>query len=261
MNALRSLVFGFVALVAAGCGCGGGLVGSGVSKTETRDVQPYHRVEVEDALDVTLTDRAPETVSITADDNLVEHITTEVVDGALIIRVKDHEWLSARTTVAIEVSRVPVHEVGASGASHVKAGGGIACGRVAVSASGASVIELDAVVGEELVIWASGASHVSTKELKVGKTELKLSGASKLDATGGTLGALAAELSGASSLQASTAVATTASLDVSGGSQARLKATQSVSGKVSGGSNVGVGGNPAERTLESSGGSIVQYFE
>src|SRR5687768_301484 len=96
MNALRVLLF---AVIVTGCNCGVGISGSGVSKTETRDLdKQYHRVEVSGGLEVKLTDRAPETLSITTDDNLVARIITVIGDdGALRIGVAQNANLFPQT--------------------------------------------------------------------------------------------------------------------------------------------------------------------
>lgn len=260
MNALRLLV---AAAVVTGCNCGVRIDGSGLSRSEDRTLsKPYHRVEVSDALDVKLVDRAPEALTITTDDNLIEHITTDVTDeGALLIGVKDGEWLNARTGLVIEVSGNGVNEVGASGASHVSAGGALVCQRLALNASGASHLELDSLTGTEAVIWASGASHVSVRELAAPKGERWLSGASQLEAKGGSVDALKIDVSGGSGLTLDGVAVQSVTVNVSGASEAKLQVAKSVSGAVSGGSQVSVRGNPAERTVESSGGSEVSYAE
>jgi hypothetical protein len=258
MNALR---LGLVAAVLAvtGCHCGTAIHGSGVAKTESRDLGPYHRVEVADGLDVTLTERGPETASVTADDNLLEHIDTDVKDGVLQIAVKDGEWLDTRTPLSIEIGRGTVNELGASGAAHVSSSGGLVCDRVAISASGAARIELDSATGSELVIWASGGSQVKVRDAAAPKASFQLSGGSQLDATSGKIDEIDTNVSGGSRAQLGDLVAQSAKLDVSGGSTVRLTASASVTGAASGGSEVFVRGNPASRAIETSGGSSVSY--
>jgi hypothetical protein len=231
-----------------------------VSKSESRDLgQPYHRVEVADGLDVKLTDRDPASVNLTADDNLLGHINTDVKDGVLQVSVRSGEWLDSKTPLSVEVGIGGVNELGASGAAHVSSSGGLLCDRVAIDATGASRIELDSANGSELVIWASGASQVTVRDATSPKASFQLSGGSQLDATAGKLDDLDTNVSGGSRLQLGDAAAQTAKLDVSGGSTVTLTASVSVTGGVSGGSEVSVRGNPPNRTLDISGGSRVSY--
>jgi hypothetical protein len=256
MKLQRSLVVVVVALFAAACG---GIGGSGTSKTQTREVAAFHRVEVSGALEVNLTDRDPGSVVVTSDDNLLEHIVTTVEDGVLKVKPKDDTRLFIVSPTSIEVSWKSLNEAGASGASLIRSSAGIVCERVALAVSGASRIELDTVVGNEVVIWASGASHVSLRDVQAPKGEFQLSGASKVDIKGGTLTSYSADISGASHLELGTMAAETAALNVSGASHAKVTATKAVTGTVSGASFVSVRGNPPERALGASGGSDVKF--
>ncbi|MBK7861170.1 MAG: DUF2807 domain-containing protein [Archangiaceae bacterium] len=261
MNALR---LSLVALVLAftGCQCGAPIHGSGVSKTEPRDLAgPYHRVEVGDGLNVQLTDRDPGQVSLTADDNLLAHIETDVTDGVLVIKAKDGEWLDSRTPISVEVSRGGVNELGASGAAHISSSGGVVCDRIAMQVSGAAQIELDSAVGTELVVWASGGSQVRVRDVTAPKADFQVSGGSQIDATTGKLDAVNVALSGGSRVQLGEVASASATLDLSGGSTTKLTASTSVSGKLSGGSEAFIKGNPATRSLETSGGSRVSFAE
>ena len=256
MNALRSLVVVGVALFGAACG---GIAGSGTSKTEVRQVAGFHRVEVSGALEVTLTDRDPATVSVSADDNLLEHISTEVADGVLKVQPKNGASLLCRAPLAIEVSWRTLHEAGASGASKLTSSGGILCDRVAIAASGASLIDLQSLKGNEVVVWASGASKVSVGDVQALRGSFQVSGASEIAVQTGKLVDLELDVSGASKLSLGALAAESAVVAASGASDVAFSASQSVNGMASGASRVSVKGAPAQRGLQSSGGSAVQF--
>ena len=257
MNALRSLVVVGVALLAAACG--GGIPGSGTSKTEVREVSAFHRVEVSGALEVTLTDRDPGTVSVATDDNLLQYISTTVEEGVLKVEPKDGARLLCVAPLKIEVSWKTLNEAGASGASKISSAQGIVCDRVALAASGASLIELDSVTGNEVVAWASGASRISLRNVSAAKGNFQISGASHVDVKSGRLTSIEADVSGASQLSLGALSSETAALTVSGSSDVKLTASKAVTGTVSGASNVAVKGSPEQRALGSSGGSRVQF--
>lgn len=256
MNALRSLVVVGVALLAAACD---GIPGSGTSKTEVRDVEAFHRVEVSGALEVTLTDRDPGTVSVTTDDNLLEYISTSVIEGVLKVEPKDGARLLCLAPLKIEVSWKTLNEAGASQASKISSAQGIVCDRVALAASGASLIELDSVTGNEVVIWASGASRVSLRDVSAAKGSFQISGASQVEVKSGRLTNIDADVSGASQLALGELSSEIAALTVSGASDVKLTASQAVTGTVSGASSVAVKGSPEQRGLGSSGGSSVVF--
>lgn len=258
MNALRGLGLIAAAYLFAACG---GSRGSGTAVSQERAVGPFARVLVGDALQVKLTERAPESISVTADDNLQELIITEVKDDVLTLTVKEHTHLLPSAPIVIEVPRAQVNWVNASGAAKVESAAGLLCTGLAIDASGAASVTLDSLDGDEVWVRASGASQVNVRSLKSGKTHLKLSGASRVDFTTGSFGALDADASGASVLSAKPVVAGDAALDVSGASTVRLSVTGALTGQASGASRVEVSGTPSSRALETSGGSSVAFDE
>lgn len=258
MNAKRAL-FLWLSLAFAACDCSA-IPGSGVSKTETRDVgTEYTRVQVGSGLKVTLTERDPGTVAITADDNLIPYITTTVEDGSLIVKVKDDGQLAPSTDVNVEVPSRPLHWVSASGAATVLSAGGLECEIVAIDTSGAAKVELDKALGKSLWVHASGASKVSVRKVAAGEGHIDASGASEISFGEGKLDALDLKASGASKIALGGVVTKTATLDVSGASDAKLQASEKVSGTASGASQVSVKGNPGSRDVGVSGGSDVQF--
>jgi len=258
MNAKRAL-FLLASLAFAACDCSA-IPGSGISKTETRDVgTEYTRVQVGNGLKVTLTDREPGTVAVTADDNLVPFITTTVVDGSLIVTVKDQGNLAPATDVNIEVPQKHLHWVSASGAASVESAIGLNCEILAVDTSGAASVTLENAIGTHLWVHASGASRVSVKKVAAGEGHVDASGASEISFTEGNLDTLDVKASGASKIALGGVLTKVATVDVSGASDAKLQASEKISGNASGASNVSVKGAPGSREVGVSGGSDVQF--
>jgi hypothetical protein len=67
----------------------GGKRGSNVSATQTRAVQDFHAIRIEGSCDVNATVGGAQSVAITADDNLIDDLVTEVKDGVLVITMRD----------------------------------------------------------------------------------------------------------------------------------------------------------------------------
>jgi hypothetical protein len=255
MNSKRALV-GLLSLVLAACG---GVHGSGTSQTEERQVGEFTRLQVAHALKVKLTDRDPRSVVVTADDNLVPLILTEVKEGALIVSVKDGAHLAPVADLSIEVSGRELNWLAASGAASVESGGGLVCEMIAVDVSGAASVTLDSVAGSQLWVRASGASSVKVRSTTAGEGHVDLSGASSLSLEEGKLDTLAVKASGASQLTARGLAVKTVTVDLSGASEAALQASEGISGTATGASSVTVAGAPAARSIEVSGGSTAQF--
>jgi len=88
------------------CGCGillkSALQGSGTSATQLREVSPFDRVDLGGIFDTTISIGPEQSVTITADDNLLENVRTSVRDGELQIDTTD----SFGTQIGIQVAIV-----------------------------------------------------------------------------------------------------------------------------------------------------------
>ena len=69
-----------------------GVRGSGVLKTEARTVGEFKRISSRGSADVAVKIGSPASVEVTADDNLVQYVTTEVKDGTLEIGMKSGSY-------------------------------------------------------------------------------------------------------------------------------------------------------------------------
>jgi len=78
--------------------------GSGVSKTETRTVGDFRKIQVNGSCDVSVSVGSAAGLTVTADDNLLEYVVTEVRDGTLVVEMKSGSYspsvhLKANATV------------------------------------------------------------------------------------------------------------------------------------------------------------------
>jgi hypothetical protein len=90
------LVFGACVIYTDSDGSSGfgftSISGSGHLQTESRSVPDFKRVSLAGSLDANVKVGAPTSVDVTADDNLLPYITTEVVDGTLKIGMKSGRY-------------------------------------------------------------------------------------------------------------------------------------------------------------------------
>jgi hypothetical protein len=97
------------------------LEGSGVSVTQVRTLPPFATVELAGASDVAVQVGQGQAVEVRADDNLVQRITTKVVDGALVIATRGS--FKAVSPMAIEVTVPELEAVTLSGSGAVRVDG------------------------------------------------------------------------------------------------------------------------------------------
>ena len=152
--------------------------GSGTLVTEPTDVGPFHRLSVAHGLAIEVTPGPDRALTVTADDNLIDHIVTRMVgdelriassrdiapSGGTVIRVSVPvpELVAVRASDGARVTVNPIYGVtfaiDASGGSRVTVSGD--ADRVAISAGGGSVVLAGELIARELSVSASGGSRI-----------------------------------------------------------------------------------------------------
>jgi hypothetical protein len=155
---------------------GGGVKGSGVVKTETRELPKFSAVDFGGAIEMEIVAQKDQTVVIEADDNILPLITTEVKGDTLYI--SNQQRINWHSKVKVRISVQDLNALNVSGASKANAIN-IKSDNFKLDVSGASKINL---AGEtnNLSIEASGASRIDANDLKAVKATAEASGASKI---------------------------------------------------------------------------------
>ena len=157
--------------------------GSGNLTTATRALESFHAVSVENGLRVLVKTGSAASAAVTADDNLVGLITTEVRDGTLSIRVSGslttHERLEVEVTAAsavdsvaqtggstVDVENLSSDSVTASvdGGSTLHAGGRTA--NLQLTVNGGSTADLRNVEAQVAQVQIDGGSTAFVKAQK-----------------------------------------------------------------------------------------------
>ena len=139
MKKLLSIVLTAVALFALSS-ChhfGKGVRGSGVRKTEKRDLAAFKSIETNGAFEIQVTSQQPASFEIEGDDNLLPLVKTEVRNG--VLRIYNDESFSATKAITVRLA-VPDLE--------------------AISSTGASDIQLTNVKNDQLTISWQGAGRI-----------------------------------------------------------------------------------------------------
>lgn len=91
--------------------------GSGISATQTRALGEFHAIRIEGSCDVQATVGGAQSVQITADDNLIDDLTTEVKDGVLVIATRPGKnlWFRVDAHATISVPRLDGMHIEGSG--------------------------------------------------------------------------------------------------------------------------------------------------
>jgi hypothetical protein len=184
--------------------------------------QDFDRLEMGDALNVTVTQGSEFSIQVKGDQRNVEDLIVKRSGSTLEMHYKN-TWRNIRRHHTTYVTIVMP--------SLVSAG-----------FSGAVTSEINEFESEDFHLELSGASTCKL-QLAATYTDFKLTGASDLTVEG-TASSMDASLSGASRLSAFGFAVETADLDLSGASRASVNATDRLRATASGASDVGYMGSP-----------------
>lgn len=167
-----------LALLVALTGCGDlvhwkNITGSGVVKTEKRDVGAFASVDVSGAYEVQIVCQKEPGIEIEGDDNILPLVQTYVKNGTLYITSR--QPFNVKRAIKLRITTKDLEGLSSSGASKVTLEG-VKNERLVIETSGASKID---AAGEtaNLEIESSGASKVDVQELRATRVKVSLSGA------------------------------------------------------------------------------------
>jgi hypothetical protein len=169
--------------------------GSGNIQTEKREITDFNSVKTGGAITVDIVAQRDFNVEVEADDNLLEHIKTEIKGDTLKIYTEGS--ISTRNPIRVRIAMPQIESLDISGAStgtltNVKNES------LTIDASGASKIRIDGETGD-LNVDLSGASRLDAENLRAENVTVEAGGASS--AIVWALNDLRAEASGASNIR------------------------------------------------------------
>jgi predicted small secreted protein len=207
--------------------------GSGDMVTETRDVSGFDSVDLSGSGDVIITQGEGESLTIETDDNVMEHITSEVRGGTLRLGTKE----------LISVS--PTRLVFTLGVDDLNA----------ADVSGSGSIEADSIETDSLEIDVSGSGDVKVDSLTAGDLGVRISGSGDVQLAG-EVSEQDIDISGSGNYRAGDLLTETTVISISGSGEATLWTTESLDADVSGSASINYYGNPTV-TSSSSGSSDI----
>jgi len=228
---------------------------------QLRKVPSFTAISVSSAIDLYLTQSNKNEVAVSAtNDEIRDHIITEVVGGTLIIRLGDKgSWMSWRKwgnyKTKAYVSIKDIDALTASGASNVHLVNTIESPKIRIKLSGASDFKGNIKAGV-LMYQLTGASDYKG-EVSANSIDIDGSGASSIELIG-KVDDLAIEVSGASTAKLYNLTAKGAILRASGASNIGVTVTEILRASSTGASDINYKGNPNVKESNTSGASNIR---
>ena len=157
--------------------------GSGTVTTESRPVQGFREVSLNGSGQLTIEQNGAESLTITADDNLMPYLTSDVTGNRLTLGTKEHTNISPTKDIVYKLSVKDLNLISVAGDGSADAKG-IRTGqlRVVVAGSG-SLSAAGAADEQEVTIAGSGDYRGGSVKSKFTKISIMGSGNADLDAS------------------------------------------------------------------------------
>jgi len=207
----------------------------GTVKTQNRGLSGFNSIKVSSGIDLYLKMGDAESVTITADEDIIDKIVAKVENGVLKIYVENHfgwKWNYEQKAY------VTVKQLAGINAS-----------------AGSDVESENTLVADNLEIDASSGSDIEI-HVKAGTLKLETSSGSDAKLTG-TAEKFEADASSGSDISASGLETKICRVSVSSGSDASVNVSEELYANASSGGDVKYSGNPKKKDIhESSGGDV-----
>jgi hypothetical protein len=162
------------------------VVGSGVLATEARQVAPFSTVRVASAVRATVTVGPTQSVSVTADDNILSHVVTSVSGSRLDIRVNGAVQQVTKVEVVVTAPTLVGLEASSAGSVAVT---GIAADELRVSTESAgTVFASGAATSIDVSASENSTADLSDVEAQVAKVRVESAGRAMLRVTASVTG-------------------------------------------------------------------------
>jgi len=161
----------------SGCNLERGLAGSGVRKTEKRDLKTFSAIDTTGAYTIDVTCQKPAGLEIEVDDNILPLIKTEVRDGILFVS-NDQPYHSSKT-VTLRISLPELNSVANHGAGQIKIVDANSSD-LKIDSTGAASVDA-AGTAKSIQISSTGAGEIDTSKLRADKAKVEVSGAATVD--------------------------------------------------------------------------------
>jgi hypothetical protein len=237
MSRPQFLTLAIVVLVLAGCVVpfGTQISGSGPVVTKEFDLSRFDEVAAGSAFEVEIIRSDKHSVSVTVNENLVEHLDVGVSGDTLRIYLKPGIGITGGVTLKAKVTMPELTGLDLSGATHTTLGGFDSTKPLNGKVSGASTLRGDITSGDAR-FDASGASTVALQ---------------------GSAQDLSVTASGASTVDFGRFSSKDTVVDTSGASRVNVNASGQLDVEASGASTVRYSGDPAKLSVNTSGASSV----
>jgi hypothetical protein len=233
---------------------------NGPLKTKAYDFSDFTGIDIGNAFELVVTPSENYSVSITAGEKIMEHITVEQKGTTLVFGIEGwtNVWFASwYASPKVKITMPVLNLLKVSGAATADVTGFKSAHDFNLELSGSSELNFDMETGD-FNADVSGSSDISGK-LTAADLYIELSGASSIDLRGSG-GNILLKGSGASDIDLSAFSVKDADVRLSGATEASLEVNGRLDTDLSGASSFSYSGHPTLGNIETSGASDVEHI-
>jgi hypothetical protein len=171
-----AIVIALLLLLLSGCHHGG-VRGSGIRKTEKRDLPGFTAIETSGAFDVQVDCQKPVSFEITGDDNILPLIQTEVRNG--VLRVSNTKSYNVSSPISLRITVPDLSSVRSTGAGKFTITN-LKNEEFEINSAGAAMVIADGQTNS-VEIRSTGAGKIDAQNLHARTAEVSVTGAASVD--------------------------------------------------------------------------------
>jgi len=278
---MRLLVVICVAALAActtsGTNIIGGVAGSGNVQTETRDVSNFTAVELNTSGNLIIQQGENQALTIEAEDNLLPLLTSEIVDGRLLLGIKLGSSFSSTRPIIYRLTVKNLEAITLNASGDIQASDLAVDGDLALRINGSGNMTLGALKAAGATLNLSASGNLDAASLESEQSTFTVSGSGKVtipnltltnlnvimqsagDVTvGGTAAELSVQISGSGSFNGNELASQTAVVSTSSSGDARLQVSESLNATVTGSGSIFYSGEATVQQVDNASGNIVK---
>lgn len=216
---------------------GGAVTGSGVIRSESRDVADFEAIRIDYPAQVTIRQGTSVSLEIEADDNLLPQLNAAVRNGTLVFENTEQNWRDRVNPSEPVLITVVVTDLN----------------RVQFSSAGTMLVE--GLETDSLAVFVSGAGDVNLMDVTAERLDFSLSGAGSIDAEG-ECDNLQLQISGLGDFNGGDLHSQEAAVQISGAGSATVWVDDALDASISGAGSIDYYGDPNVNERISGVGSV-----
>ncbi len=211
----------------------GGISGSGPVQTETRTVTDFHGVELEFSADVEATVGDNYFVEVSAQQNILAILKTEVKNGVIHIYTDENLWNADDIKVKVTAPAFDQFSVGGSGTIRI----------------------MNAIQAEKMELSIAGSGDIFSPQSNFGQLNTSIGGSGTID-LGGQVDKMESDISGSGDVKAKGLRVNKLKVSISGSGTVTSEVVSDLDASISGSGDVFYSGTPNVQTSVSGSGSV-----